>query len=335
MNMSRVVAATVFSLVLAGVVQAQKPGPAPGLGLLETVRWAGPPVSPNMLQGKTALVLVYATWCPKCNEWSGELFQQLKQAASDKPVVILAINADKSPAGVQQYLTARGFFAPNIFHGYDPAAPARLGFDSNLFYYAIFSPEGAVSGQGQAGGFFNSPQGKRFALPAKLAEAQNLGSFRFIEQGMPAELTSLLWPLELGEVSEAALRAVQSRLTPEQRKQVEAATARFLDGRIAFIRERYKGALTERMEAYEAAVDLTTAFRGTPQNQTARQVVQFMEADGDFKREVAAKRVYESTMQTIAENPRRRKLLLKSVAQRFEGTHFGTLAAEALAEEGM
>lgn len=334
---ARMTMAAVGLLVgLAGGVLAQEAAVSPPqqLAALATVQWAGPAVTPEMLRGKTTVVLVYATWCPKCNEWSGELFQQLKAVTSDKPVVILAVNADKSPAGVQQYLAARGFFAPNIFHGHDPAMHTKLGFDSNLYYYVMVGPDGAVAGKGQGGGFFDSPQGKQFALPKTLAEAQNLGSFKFIAPGMPVELTAMLWPLELSGVSEATLRSIMSKLNPEQRKMVEAASARFLDGRLDFIRERYKGEVPERIEAYEAAAELAGAFRGTPQNQTARQVIQFMEADGGFKREVDAKKAYETAVQAVAANPRRRTPLLKSVAQRFEGTHYGALAAEALADGG-
>ena len=57
----------------------------------------------------------------KCNKWSGEVCKQLKEAIADKPVVVLAINNDKTPGNVRPYLEAREFLAPNIVHGYDPA----------------------------------------------------------------------------------------------------------------------------------------------------------------------------------------------------------------------
>ncbi len=110
----------------AGVLFGQAPsatGPSSPSSSFASVKWAGPAVSIDALRGKTVLVLIYATWCPKCNEWSGELFTQLKKTVKDKPIIILAINTDYSPRGVKEYLTARGFFALNILHGYDPGLP--------------------------------------------------------------------------------------------------------------------------------------------------------------------------------------------------------------------
>ena len=326
----------VLLLVLTGALFAQDAMPTPAqqpLAALNGVRWVGPTVTPNMLRDKTTLVLVYASWCPKCNQWSGELFQQLKTATADKPVVILAINADSSPSEMQQYITQRGFFGPNIFHGYDPAIPAKLGLEDNLYNYVMIGPDGAIKAQGSAAGFFPEGAGKRFAVPSALAKATNLGSFKLITAGMSPEAATALWPLELGGISEPALRSAQGKLAPEQRAEVETAVTQYLDGRLAFIRERYKGEIPERIAAYETAAELAAAFRNAPQNQTARQVVEFMEADTAFKQEVAAKKAYDSSMRIVTENPRRRASVLKSVAKRFEGTHYGKLAAESLAAD--
>ncbi|MDZ7616290.1 MAG: hypothetical protein U1E05_04755 [Patescibacteria group bacterium] len=327
------VAAVLFTFVLPGMLSAQdSPEAAPKnpLAALAGVRWAGPAVTPDMLRDKSALILIYAGWCPKCNDWSGELFQQIMKAAIDKPVVVLAVNADTSPAGAQQYVASRGFFGPNVFHGYDPAIHTKLGFKSNLFHYVLVSPEGTVAAQGSAASFFVKPEGREFAVAQFLGNSTNLGTLKFIAPGMSAELAALLWPLELSGASEAAMKSVLAKLTPELRKEAEAAAVRYLDGRLAFIRERYKGEVPQRIEAYEAAAELVAAFRSMPQNQTARQVVQFMEADGEFKNELAAKKAYDTSMRNISENPRRRTALLKTLAQRFEGTHYGALAAALL-----
>jgi thiol-disulfide isomerase/thioredoxin len=306
--------------------QAAAPG---GLPSLAEVRWVGAPVSFEMFKGKSVLVLVYATWCPKCNTWSAELFAQLKEAVADKPVVVLAIDADDSPSGVQQYLTERGFFAPNVVHGYDPTMHQKLGFESNLYNYLLVGPDGKPGQRGSAGGFFETPQGKKFALPAKLAESNDLGHFEFINPDMSDEVRALFWPWELGQISETAMRAAQKRLGPDQQKQIDDAVARFLDARIELVRRNYKGSVPERIEAYETAAALSAMFRATPQSQKAREVVAFMDADQAFKRELAAKKVYEGAMQKISENPGRGSVMMRAIAQRFDGTYFGKLAAES------
>ena len=53
---------------------------------LDGVSWHGPSTTLDALAGKTVVVLTYVTWCPKCNEWSPNLFDQLRTAVEDKPV---------------------------------------------------------------------------------------------------------------------------------------------------------------------------------------------------------------------------------------------------------
>ena len=309
-------------------------GPAPQAPLaqaLSSVQWAGPSVTLEALRGKSALVLVYATWCPKCNVWSGDLFAQLKQAAWAKPVVVLAVNADDSPASAQRYLTERGFFAPNIFHGYDPSITQRLGFQSNLFQYVLVGPDGSVAGRGQAGAFYQTPQGQQFALAADLAKNNHLGELDFITPEMSDEVKLLFWPWELGGGSETALRSVQKKLRPEQREEVDAAVNRYLDARIERIRGLYKGTVEERFEAYETAVALSGTFKNAEQSQKAKQVVAYMEKDEQFNRELGAKKAYDGAMARATGQPGREARYLRSVAKRFADTHYGKLAEAAVA----
>ena len=338
-----VVALLVVLLAAVGSVSWAQEGPVvpgaaavpavPALPPLDAVRWAGPAISYDMLKGKTAVVLVYATWCPKCNAWSGELFKQLREAASNAPAVILAINADETPGAAKQYVTERGLFGPNIFHGYDPAMHRKMGFDSNLFNYVIVGPDGAVAGRGFAGTYAGGDEAKRFTLAGRLA-GPDVGEFQFISPGMSDALKALFWPWELGSISESALKAAQGRLSAEEKKEAEAAVAKYLDGKLDAIRAKYKGTVPERIEAYEAALALSGVFRGTAQNAKAKEVVKFLEADATLKHELAAKKVYDGAMQKIAENPKRKAALLKAVVQRFEDTHYGKLAAAALEGEG-
>ncbi len=305
--------------------------PVPPAQALASVQWAGPTVALDGLGSKSALLLVYATWCPKCNAWSGEFFTQLKEAVKDKPVVVLAVNADESPAGVQRYLTERNFFAPNVFHGYDPLITGRLGFTTNLYQYVLIGPDGMESRRGSAGMFHETPDGLKFALPMDLAKREDLGTFDFISPEMSDEVQLLFWPWELGRGSESELRSAQRKLGPEQKEQVQAAVDRYLDARIERIRGLYKGTVVERLEAHAAATALSSIFKTTPQSKKAKQVVTYMEGDEQFKRELAAKKVYDGAMQRpVAQQAR----LLRAAAKRFAGTHYGTLAEQALASTG-
>ncbi len=312
-----------------GVAPAQPPAQVDFQAALQPgmIHWAGIPIqSLDVFRGKTVVVLVYATWCPKCNAWSGELFQQLKAAAATRPVVILAINTDDSPLGVQEYLTQRGFFAPNIFHGYDPLLPKRLGLESNLFQVALVGPDGQAGAMSYAGMFSPTPAGKQFALPRKITESSDLGDFRFISPDMSPQAAGLLWPLELGPVTETALRRVRGQLAQEDAAKLDAAIEKFLDTSLAEIRELYYGELAEKLRAYDLSVELAKMFRNREQCATARRVVTALEAQPGFERELSAKRSYEKMTETAQSRPDQRASLLFRVARAYEGTHYGDLA---------
>ncbi len=120
---------------------------------LEGVRWVGPAVTLEALRGKTVVLMDYATWCPKCNKWSGNVCKQLKEFITDKPVVVLAINNDETPANVRPYLEARNFFAPNIIHGYDANVAKRNGLP-DLWGYMLLDPTGKIVEKGNVGAFY-------------------------------------------------------------------------------------------------------------------------------------------------------------------------------------
>ncbi len=316
----------------ADLLSAQPSASTAPLPSLDSVRWAVPSGSFDVLRGKTVLVLVYATWCPICNGWSGEFFGQLKEAIQGKPVVVLAINADKSPAGVERYLTTRGFFAPNVLHGYDPAMPGRMGFQSNLYYYALIGPDGELLKKGNAGSFFDLPEGKKFALPANLAGNNNLGRFNVLSEDMSEEVKALLWPMELGNVSETSLNKARSKLSAEQKKELYAAIGRFLDGQLQQIRDLSEGDVPDRLEAYEKTSVLATMFRATEQSKEAKKLLAEFNRDSQFKRELGAKSFYERSLNLAAANPARRVALLRSVAKRFDGTYYGRQAEEEIGQ---
>jgi len=301
---------------------------AAGIDPLLGVRWAGPAVSLEQLRGKTVLLLVYASWCPKCNEWSGELFSQLKQAVYNKPTVILAICADNSPEQARAYVAQRGFIAPNIIHGYDPTMPKKLGFDSPLFNYVLFDSEGRNKGTGYAGGLLADGPNKRYSVAEEIARLRPPGQFKVLGEGMSEPVAQIVWPFELGMGGEAALTKGRASLSADQKKELDAAIERYLDTQLEEIRAGYKGEPAVRLAAYDKASALSNSFRATPQSKKAREVVLFLEKDEAFKRELAAKKAYEACTARTGPNVKRDQLF-RAVAKRFEGTHCGRLAQEA------
>lgn len=291
---------------------------------LSQVVWNGPAPSFEALKGKTVIILVYASWCPHCNRWSGELFGQLKQAIEGKPVVLLAINADDRSSGVVGYLRKRDFFAPNIIHGYDPSMPGRLGFKSNLFNFVWIDHEGQVTGRGGAGSYVDADT-KRFLLADRLERVDSLGSFRVILPDMPEELQAVLWPLELGRrADERELRSARQKLTPALQEAWDEAIGRYLSNQLDEIKGLAEGDIPDRIRAAELAQELASSFKLSDQGREAREMFMEINTDFDFRREMKAKELYD---RAVNGGPRRDQML-ESVGKRFAGTYFGDLASQ-------
>lgn len=300
----------------------------PSVLSLDGVRWFGPAVRLEQLRGKTVVVLIYASWCPKCNSWSGELFTQLKQAIEGQPTVILAIYADKNPEAAKAYLAERNFFAPNIVHGYDASLPQKLGFQDNLFHYVLVDASGTIGKRGAAGAFFGGAAEKKFAIAAALASPQAGAKFTILAEGLSEPVRKVLWPFELGMAGDESVTKGRAALRPDEKKELDAAIGRFMDAGLEQVQRGYKGDVQERLAAYEKASQLAGTFKSTPQSKKAREVAVFLEKDEKFKRELAAKKAYEACLNKGGAAAKR-DTLLKSVAKRFEGTYYGQRAAQA------
>ncbi|MBN1396266.1 MAG: TlpA family protein disulfide reductase [Pirellulales bacterium] len=326
-------AAALIGLLLCALTAPVAGNPSDATPSLDAVKWADGPVSFQALRGKTVVVLVYATWCPKCNKWSGELFAQLIKAIADKPVVVLAINADKSPHKIKEYLTQRGFFAPNVIHGYDPSMPGRLGFQSNLFLYVQYRPDGALGGRGQAGSYIAGSDPKQFVLPAKLAADNDLGSFSLLKPEMSDALKQAIWPLEIGRLPDASSVAAGQRLSREDRKEFDAALEKHLGEKLRCVAELAKGTPIEQFEAYDEANRIAALFKNTEQGKEARRLAAELGKDKDFRRELAAKRAYDRAMKSAAAKPNLGERIVKAFIKRFKGTYYAELAEKELEGE--
>jgi len=310
---------------------AQEPAEAkvvPPVPALDSVRWSGKPVNFEMLRGKTVVMLVYATWCPICNKWSGDLFNQLKAAIEGKPVVLMAINADAGPQGVQAYLTQRDFFAPNILHAYDPSMVEKLKLKGPLFNYALIGPDGKMQRTGNGGMFRPEGGAKKYSLPANISKDANLGSFELIPEDVSPEVAGVLWPLELGLAVDTDLTRVKKSLAEEHQEELKTVIDTHLDGRLKEIRELSEGEVTEKFEAVDLAKRTTIKFRSASQTRDIRKLLLELGRDKQFKKEMAAKTFYDRQIRMAEKAPARRQVYLQAVAKRFAGTHYGDLANE-------
>ncbi len=297
--------------------------------VLEGVRWVGPAVTLEALRGKTVVVLDYATWCPKCNAWSGDVCKQLKEAIQGKPVVVLAINNDETPGNVRPYLQTREFFAPNIIHGYDPKIAKRNGLP-DLWGYMIIDPEGKISEKGQVGSFFGGGDAKVFVLPKKLQEKTDLGEFVVIDPKMPDTVKTALWPMELGLATGAELR----KFSGDQKQQVDAALAKYGAKELEGIRKAAEGEADSQLAAYDRATALGLQLKGTDSAKEAKKVILSLEGDAKFKRELLAKKAYERCVK-MPSTSSSRATALKVLVKRFDGTYYGDKAKEEVSPSGV
>jgi len=303
---------------------------APALAeALSGVRWQTPPPTPAMMEGKSTIVLVYATWCPLCNEWSGECFASTRDAAVDSPVNIIAVSADGGfDAG---YISERKFVAPNIFHAHDPGIDKKLGFSSNLFWYAVFDPDGKLIDKGQAGAKMGA---KTFVLAHKMQQDRIPGEFRIFTKEMSPAVKNVLAPIEMGQsMTDKDLLKARGSLSEDEQKELNAAVRGYLDKAVESCREKSKGDVLAQIEAYQLAVAVAASFGSTPQGKTCQAYINHKEADAAFKQEIAAAKAYHAMLDKAAGAPRSAGRLMRMIASRYEGTHYGGLAAKA-AETG-
>ena len=204
---------------------------------LECVAWTGSGVALSDLRGKSVVILVYATSRQPANDWPTQFLAELKRASQNKPVVILAISADKKTDIGLAYMNAREFNGPNILHGRDPLMPARLGLKSEFFNYVLIGPTGTLVESGDASRHFTDGAGTRYALARKISRSENLGEFEIIDEQMPAKIQRMLWPFELGRLPSATdLKKLRMGLDEDGQRLIDAAFDRYLDAEIKRIR---------------------------------------------------------------------------------------------------
>ncbi|MGQ0634576.1 MAG: peroxiredoxin family protein [Planctomycetaceae bacterium] len=297
---------------------------------LEPVVWAGPGTTFESLLGKTTVVVTYVTWCPKCNEWSGEPLADLAAELRDKPVVVLALSTDTPPDKARLYMAQRQFAGPRVLHGYDPTIARRFGFENEFFNYAIIGPDGAIAARGDLGTYENAPGDKKYTVARDLARLADRGRFRFVTDEMSDALKELVFPMELGTWPTSADSARLKRaLRGDDRQAFDDMLKNFLDEQLADAERQVAGSAPEKLTALRTATYLNASFKATEQGKKAAALLKTLNQDADFKKELAAKRMYDQCLKQPNRIAARQAELLRGVARKFPGTHYAAVAGTA------
>lgn len=332
-----IVLSTLIACLLPNLVLAQAPAETNGATgrpmvslnqALSGVRWQGRVPSPASIGDKTPVVLVYATWCPKCNTWTPDLFAQLAESIKDKPVVLFAVNADETVRGVD-YALQRKLVGPNIFHGDDPSIVARMGFQSELFNYSIFQ-DGQQQDRKQAGSYYNMNDGtKEFVLSRQIKTGLE-GKFSLLTGDTSDSLKQVLWPIELGsKLDERTLLAMRKKMDESLAQEFNAAISSFLDRQVQEIADSREGTVPQQIKGYEMAEMIATDFKSTPQGRACRGLLDKLEEDQTFQDELTAKKLYDQAMQKGSTPVTLRRMMARA-SSRFPETHFGKEAQKVI-----
>lgn len=316
-------------------------GQAPGTGMqmvpvqsvsldqsLAGVRWQGRVPTPESIGDKTPIVMVYASWCPKCNVWSPELFAQIHEMIHEKPVVLFAINADETTRGVN-YALERNLVGPNIFHGDDPSIVKRMGFDSELFMYSIFQ-DGMQTGRFSAASFYTLNDGTKESRIVHDMKEDLGGSFSILTSEMSPKLQQILWPAEIGaKLNERSLISLRKNMDEGLADEFNTAVTEYLNRQVEKIKTSRTGSIPEQINGYELAEAVATDFKSTPQGRACRELVDKLDDDETFQNEFTAKKLYDQGKQK-ANSPVTLKRMMGRVISRYADTHYGKEAQKAI-----
>jgi hypothetical protein len=166
-------------------------------------------------------------------------------------------------------------------------------------------------------------------LAKDLAANSDLGEFSVLSPDLPESVAGILWPLELGAgTSEASLLKARKQLDADAQAKFNAAVHRYLQRQDRRIEELSQGEIVDQLEAYEKASALAASFKNAAEGKKARQLLNDLVSDPQFKKELAAKQSYEKSVQQAQAQPNLRNKLMQAIAKRFKGTHYGELAAK-------
>jgi len=340
MKTSILVLSVVCALNLSGMAAT-----APPFGA--SIKWNTGRESPSLeaMRGKAVLVVFFQSWCPKCNVWSGELFQNFADTFKDDPrVVLVALKTDGgSMEDALKYLKSRVDTDHWLVGMDENATYARqaTGMDS-LYTYAWITPDGEIGETGKAGTSVSGVSPKLYwaardeARKTYVAPAKTLLA---ADTEVPEALRPVLRRAGQG-LHATALRELQPLSGNPELKEMADKLRTAIAGAVQASVERHGAVLAseesqDRYWSYLALLEIEDRFPGSAFAQAAKQATSAQSRAPWLEREISAQKAYESLMRKAAraaDDDRAAVRVTKSLKE-FGAAHadtaFGRLAAKA------
>jgi hypothetical protein len=294
------------------------------------------------VRGKAALVVFYQSWCPKCNAWSGEMFQQITKAhGSDRSLVLVAMKTDGGGVrGAVSYLTERKVDVTKWHVASDQGAAyykAATGATS-LFTYVLVGPTGDIQDSGKAGMFYTGGGPRRFVLASTnlLKEAKGAQPFLPADREYPDALAMAVKAAEVGNLSLArklgkkyAAKASLREAASEFLSDIVTSAGRQVDD----CRAKLEGEDADKYGVYLTVRRIAGHLGDTKPGQDAKAMADKLRGDPAVRNEAAAEKAYRTLMAKAAKlKPEvRDRALAKALSQlaaKYPDTRYGRLAGQ-------
>jgi len=303
-------------------------------------------LSMRKLEGKLVVVLFFQSWCPKCNDWSPDLFKQVQGAAGGRrDVVLIGLKTDGGGVkGAEQYLEECGVNLGRWFVGADKDAEyyRKVTGDNKLYYHTIVWPGGQIAETKQGGATYNMGGRKVFVtarhLKDRLKKAKGLKTVLPKGVHVPPELRDSARLAEVGELGAAIKLAMSGRLRTSRDEKIVAFKKVLADVGAKRISAAQAAVLDEsrdwgaRYESYKKLAALADELKALPAAREARSVLSKMRGSPELRRESAVETHYNRIVAKLEKasdrsRPRVAKEL-EALSKRYEGTRYGKLAAQ-------
>ena len=294
------------------------------------------------VRGKAALVVFYQSWCPKCNVWSGDLFQQITKAhGGNRSVVLVAIKTDGGGVrGAMGYLTGRKVDVTRWHVASDQGAAyyrAATGTTS-LFTYVLVGPTGDIQDSGKAGMFYTGGGPRRFVLASKnlLKDVKGAKPFLPADSEYPDALATAVKAAEVGNLSLA--RKLGRKYAAKA--SLKAAATEFLGDlvgaagtQVDACRANLEGEDADKYGVYLTVRRIAGHLGDTKPGKDAKAMADKLRSDPAVRNEAAAEKAYRTLMAKAAKlkpDVRERALAkaLSQLAAKYPDTRYGRLAEQ-------
>lgn len=315
--------------------------PAPPFGPSVQFQGGEPALELGDLRGKAVLVIFFQSWCPKCNAWSGKVFNAITEFyANDPSVVLVAMKTDGGVEGGRQYLEERNVDLSKWVLASDASAAYYRSVipPAPLYYYLLINAKGEMADVGQAGNYWTAPP--ELAGKYKIATQQytkSMGehkSFLNPDQTYHKDLARAVRWAELGQlglackmakrVRSADVKAASEKLVADLNaladQWVQQAQAKACDGDNP-----------DRYQAYLQLDRYVMTMTGMEASRKARSAISKLRRDPVIRNESAARRMYDTVMARIAtlQGDQRAQMLkqgMTMVKQKYPNTYYSRLA---------